>query len=358
VDNVTHTLFALTLARTPLARASRGATAVLVLSSNAPDIDIVMAARGGLASYLQWHRGPTHGALGVLGLGLLTAAIVRLGYRLISSTRDRPPSFVAMIVTAMIGVSFHILMDLATPYGTRLLSPFDWRWFTTDWLPITDVYLLAVLIAALLFGRGLPDARWRNAAVALALAAAIYGVRGAAHYEAMTLAPRVFGPTLPPPCNAQPTATIVSAWPRATEAALFAPGHSRCVVEIAAIPTYLSPFRWRIIAQLSNAYELRDVDLLDGRLRTTSSRRNVRYPNVWTAAVDKAATTRTARVFLGFSRFPAARAFLDPSGVATVQWDDMRFVEGPITEGQPRLGSFSETVRIGGDGQIEERLGP
>jgi membrane-bound metal-dependent hydrolase YbcI (DUF457 family) len=351
-------LFALTLARTPLARAGRGATAALVLSSNAPDIDIVMAARGGFASYLQWHRGPTHGALGVLGLGLLTAAIVRLGYGFISSTRDRSASFGALIVIAMIGVSFHIFMDLATPYGTRLLSPFDWRWFTTDWLPITDVYLLAVLIAGLLFGRGLPGARRRNAAIALALSAAIYGVRGAAHYEATALAPRLFGLSLPPPCHSQPPAAIISAWPRQAEIAVIAPGRSRCLVELAAIPTYLSPFRWRIIAQLSNAYELRDLDIFDAGPPTMSSRRTVRYPNVWTAAVDKAATTRTARVFLGFSRFPAARAFLDPNGIATVEWDDMRFVEGPITEGQPRVGSFSETVRIGGDGQIEERLGP
>src|SRR4051794_20065708 len=50
MDNVTHTLFALTLARTPLGRAGRGTTAALVLASNAPDIDIV-ATIGGAASY-------------------------------------------------------------------------------------------------------------------------------------------------------------------------------------------------------------------------------------------------------------------------------------------------------------------
>ena len=49
MDNVTHTLFALTLARTPLGR-GRGTTAALVLASNAPDVDIV-AALGGGAQY-------------------------------------------------------------------------------------------------------------------------------------------------------------------------------------------------------------------------------------------------------------------------------------------------------------------
>ena len=60
LDNLTHTLFAATLARTPLARAGRGTTAALMLASNAPDIDIVATA-GGAVKYLEWHRGPTHG---------------------------------------------------------------------------------------------------------------------------------------------------------------------------------------------------------------------------------------------------------------------------------------------------------
>src|ERR1700681_3753102 len=75
MDNVTHTLFALTLARTPLGRGGRGTTAALVFASNAPDIDIVTAL-GGSAHYLEWHPGPPQGPLGVVGLGLITAALV------------------------------------------------------------------------------------------------------------------------------------------------------------------------------------------------------------------------------------------------------------------------------------------
>jgi len=43
MDNLTHTLFGLTLARTPLGRAGRGTTAALILASSAPDIDIIAA---------------------------------------------------------------------------------------------------------------------------------------------------------------------------------------------------------------------------------------------------------------------------------------------------------------------------
>src|SRR5438067_2879918 len=88
MDNLTHTLFGLTLARTPLGRAGRGTTAALVLASNAPDIDIVTTA-GGVLGYLRWHRGPTHGPLGVVGLGLVTAGLVWVGRRFLDRRRAR-----------------------------------------------------------------------------------------------------------------------------------------------------------------------------------------------------------------------------------------------------------------------------
>src|SRR6266851_5593395 len=85
MDNVTHTLFAATLARTPLSRAGRGTTAALILASNAPDIDIIATA-GGAVNYLTWHRGPTHGPL---GLGVVTAGLVWTGQRIYDQRRAR-----------------------------------------------------------------------------------------------------------------------------------------------------------------------------------------------------------------------------------------------------------------------------
>src|SRR5213593_1802292 len=81
MDNLTHSLFALTLARTPLARAGRGTTAALLVASNAPDVDFIALARGP-ATYLKWHRGPTHGPLGIVALGVLSALAVWFGRRL------------------------------------------------------------------------------------------------------------------------------------------------------------------------------------------------------------------------------------------------------------------------------------
>jgi hypothetical protein len=132
------------------------------------------------------------------------------------------------------------------------------------------------------------------------------------------------------------------------------------------MPSFTSPFRWRIIAQLSNAYEIHDIDLLDSRFREPGSdsevlwRLTLRYPNVWTPAVQKAATTHIGQVFLGFSRFPAARSAVDANGVTTVRWTDVRFAGGLVALDQPapRSGLFTATVRIGPDGTVlEEFLG-
>src|SRR5689334_1782510 len=229
----------MTLARTPLGRAGRGTTAALVIASNAPDVDI-LTSLGGAGSYLHWHRGPTHGPLGVLVLGLATAAGVAVWTRRSRSGHDAP--FGILFPIAALGVLFHILMDLPTSYGTRLLSPFDWHWFAVDWMPIVDLYLLIALAAGLVFGRGSPDARRRNAAIVLAVMAANYGVRAVAHHQALALAPRLFGPTLPQPCpGLAPGTAVVDSWPRSS------PGVEptalparRCLVEMAAMPTFFS----------------------------------------------------------------------------------------------------------------------
>ena len=127
MDNLTHSLFALTLARTPLGRAGRGTTAALLLASNAPDIDIVTTA-GGALNYLRWHRGPTHGPLGIMGLGVAAAGIVWTGRRILDSRRSAAEataaaniapdaSFGILVAVSLMCVIFHVLMDLPTSYG-------------------------------------------------------------------------------------------------------------------------------------------------------------------------------------------------------------------------------------------------
>jgi hypothetical protein len=315
----------------------------------------------------------THGPLGIVGLGVISAAMVWFGRRFydqrwpprpaVSSEPDA--SFPMLVAVSIVGVLLHVLMDVPTTYGTRVLSPFDWHWFAVDWMPIIDVYLLMALVIGLL-GRSTPSQRRAKAAFVLLLMATNYGVRGAAHHQALEVAPRLFGPTLPLPCDALPASTpLIESWPRATAPSDPPPG-KRCLVEIVAMPSFTSPFTWRIIAQMSNAYEIHEINLLDQRFRDPEPgsdapwRLTLRYPNVWTPVVAKAATTRLGQVFLGFSRFPAARSAVDVNGATTVRWTDMRFAGGPLALDQPapRALPFTATVRTSPDGRVlEEKLG-
>jgi hypothetical protein len=270
-----------------------------------------------------------------------------------------------LVAVALVGIVFHVLMDLPTSYGTRPLSPFTWRWYAFDWMPIIDVYLLIALSSGLFLGRLSQAARRRNAMIVLTFVAAIYGVRAYMHREALDLAPRLFGPTLPPRCDAPPdTDPVLESWPKPVPTP---PANGRrCLVEIAAIPTFMSPFDWRIVAQMSNAYEIHDVNLLDGRFREPEHdsdafwRQTLRYPNVWTPEVARGATTRAGQVFLGFSRFPAARTAHDPAGASTVRFTDMRFVGGAAVVDQPvrRVQPFTVTIRFDAAGNLlSEKLG-
>lgn len=361
MDNITHTLVGITLGRTPLGRAGRGTTAALVLASNLPDVDIVTAARGATA-YIHWHRGPTHGPIGILGLGVLSAGLVWLWDRYDRRRRpDQPPlaPFATLALVGIVGVLFHVLMDLPTSYGTRLLSPFDWHWYSLDWMPIIDVYLLVALGAGLFFGRHSAAAKRRNAAIVLLLMAVNYGIRGVSHARALAAAPALFGPTLPDRCPGATDQPWLERWPRPPVDAVSS--GRRCLVELAAMPSFASPFSWRIVVRMSNAYELTDADLLALRGGAAPWRVNRRYPNIWTPAAFQAAKTDGGQVLLGFSRFAAVRAFEGRDGTTTVRFTDMRFAGGRISPNQSssRPDPFTLVVRIDRDGRvISEALTP
>jgi hypothetical protein len=155
-------------------------------------------------------------------------------------------------------------------------------------------------------------------------------------------------------------------WPPAVAPNPAAPG-KRCLVDMAALPSFISPFRWTIIAHLSNAYELHEIDLLDARLRRSVPateqfwRLSIRYPNVWTPAAMTAAERPLAQRFLGFSRYPSARTIVDEkTGATTVRWVDIRFASAtPVIRAAGRGNLFTATVRLARDGQIvDEHLGP
>ncbi len=372
MDNITHSLFGLTLARTPLSRAGRGTTAALFLASNVPDIDIVATAFGGAARYLEVHRGPTHGPLGLAGLSFVVAGLVWLGTRRRADASGPPgASLAALWLASAIGIFFHVLMDLPTSYGTRPLSPFSWTWYGLDWLPIVDLYLLGILgVGAWLGHRAQrrPDAPRRlarNAAVTLAAVAAFYALRAGSHYLAIARAPDAFALRQPPWCAQSVRPALgVDWWPRFPGTSPRDVAAQDCLIEIAAMPDFLSPFRWRLLSHESLGYQVRDIDLATGygldRDDPAARARSVVVPSQWTPAVMSALRAPNVRVFMDFSRFPSPSSSLHDDGTYTVMFSDMRFTGGLPSDARTfRRGLFGATAVVGRDYElIRDSLGP
>jgi membrane-bound metal-dependent hydrolase YbcI (DUF457 family) len=362
MDNLTHSLVALTLAQTPLRRAGRGATLVLLLSSNAPDVEIVTTVAGGTASYLMGHRGVTHGPLGVLGLAAAAAVLVRLVQGRRRDT-DRA-SLRALFGVALVGCLCHILMDLPTSYGTRLLSPFIGTWYAADWLPIIDAYLLAILAAGLVAARLKPAARGRVVATTLLLTVGYYALRGTLHHQALVRA-----------AGDVPAAVVgLHAWADRPESKLpsdrvcaagwtaarvpTAERASACPVDAAALPTFASPFRWRLIREYSTGYAISEIDL--ARSPEAAVLASGWRPSEASAWVRAASAARSAQILLSFSRFPAARVVERRPDRVDVRIEEVRFLaSADPTRDDARAGSlFTLLVRLGPTGRtLEEHFG-
>ena len=360
MDNLTHTLFGLTLANAGLRRAGQGTTAALVIASNIPDVEIVRAFTGGRVAYLEAHRGATHGPAALL-LAAATAAAVWLAHRRGERAAERA-SFVSLLAVASIGVLGHVALDFPTSYGTRVLSPFSANWWGVDWMPIVDAFLLLVLAGGLIAarlaaGHGAVELqhrmRARIAVVVLLLAALDYAGRATLHAKAISRALEL-EQALPggQALNARPP-TVFRYLGGAAPAAL-----------PAALPTGISPFRWRVIVRARGGYAVAEVNLRDTdpgwRNRAASSA--LWFPNDSGPFVERAASARLGQVFLNFSRFPAAEIVTHANGDLTVHWYDLRFAQSRVPVGNDHrrhTSPFGAWVRLTRAGSVvAQGLGP
>src|SRR5260370_35259278 len=103
------------MSRAGLDRWHPRAALVLMLSANAPDLDVVSAS-GGALNYLQYHRWLTHAVAMLPFMALLTALLVCAISR---SFRFFKQAF----CLSLAGVCGHLLLDLPNAYGIRLLLP-------------------------------------------------------------------------------------------------------------------------------------------------------------------------------------------------------------------------------------------
>ena len=140
MDNATHTLTGLFLSRAGLNRLTPHATAILMISANLPDADIVSLA-GGPVAYLHWHRHLTHSLVAAPFLALFCVFAVRL--------IRGPLPWMAAFAVALAGVASHLVLDLTNIYGVRLLLPFSSEWLHWDLTPVIDLAIWGVFLVCL-----------------------------------------------------------------------------------------------------------------------------------------------------------------------------------------------------------------
>jgi len=123
MDNLTHSLVGLTVAKAGLEKLSPGATTICILAANAPDIDLVVLIVRGRWAFLQHHRGITHSLVGATLLAFALPLLFYFGDRIIAQLRKREPRtrFKGLLLASILATATHPFLDWTNNYGMRFL---------------------------------------------------------------------------------------------------------------------------------------------------------------------------------------------------------------------------------------------
>ena len=116
MDNLTHTLTGLMLARAGLSRLTPRGMWVAVIAANIPDIDFVSMV-GGTETYFRYHRWITHAIVSAPLMACIAVLIVA------AISRQRLPWLRAWLV-AMAAVASHLLLALRIRTASDCSCPF------------------------------------------------------------------------------------------------------------------------------------------------------------------------------------------------------------------------------------------
>lgn len=229
MDNLTHTLAGALIGaalapRAPDARSLslRGRMLLGALVVNLPDLDYLAAPFLAPLEYLEVHRGITHSLLMLPVWTLLLAAFAH------GLTRRRH-RFAELALVAGAALASHILLDLVTAYGTRILAPFDDAAFTLALMFIIDLPFTLLLAVGLAFA-------WRResvraAGVTLSLALGWMVLQAVFQSQAAALA-----------------AEEAARWDAAAQSTV--------------LPQPLSPANWKLVVVKGEEYRIAHVNLL------------------------------------------------------------------------------------------------
>jgi inner membrane protein len=289
MDSLTHGLLGAAIAAIPLPRrlvmedgspvAQRAAIVAAVLAAELPDLDYLLPAADPVLHTLRAHRGLTHALIAAPAIALAAALLTKLIFR-----RARlSPLFARGLIAVPLA---HLLPDLWTGWGTRLLLPFSEQRFALDWTMVVDPLFTLPLFAAAcwaLFRR----ASFRRSMAIGAAVSAVYLVFRIASAHLLTSSVR----------QAYPTAT-----------------------GIRVFPAPLATTRWRYVVELDGLYAAGSVGLggtPDEEARVAS------FPTG--PLPERLASIPTVREALNWARFPVVRSSLTSDSAHRIEIADLRY---------------------------------
>ncbi len=297
MDNLTHSLTGVLAGRmlpddpadpsgkgTPVHRPKTGRAIfwALLISANLPDIDVVANLFADPLSALHYHRSFTHSLVAVPLMAFLSAFAVYL-----FSIRG---SFVRLWIASMVGVLFHVFLDLITPYGTQIFYPFSATRYSLDWMFIIDPWFTGGLSLLLVAGKIFPRGRSALGFVSLAFALLYIAAQSRLQSEALGM----FHDELRK--SGRPALTV------------------------SALPQPLSMFEWVGLATTDSGVVRQYITLYPGRDVSTQEF----FPNATDPVADKAARSGHAGEYLRFARFPTLTS-RRVGDFTTVEFRDLQF---------------------------------
>jgi inner membrane protein len=295
MDTLTHGLLGAAMAALSLPRRLeapgsvpvRAALLVSVLAAELPDLDYLLPADDAVLHTLSAHRGFSH--------SLVAVPVVALVAALLTKALFRRSAFVALYCRALLCVPLaHLLPDLWTGWGTRVLLPFSERRLALDWTMVIDPIFTAPLLAAAIWAM-LRKRLFRRAMAIGASLALLY------------IAARIS-------LSAHLKQQVALAYPRAASVHVF--------------PALLAVTRWRYVARLDGKYAVGSVSLGSAPAEAAQHRALPTGP-----LQDELRDVATVREALSWARFPIVRSQPLDSSTRRVEIADLRY----HLAGQPSL---------------------
>jgi len=311
VDPGTHVLASLVLARALFPRRPWRFLLAVVLAGTLADIDL-LSLFFGPSVYLSGRHTWSHSIAGILVIAVLCSFVgLSLKSKNVRSLKldPAPAPFAGIFLAAFLSATMHVLMDLATPTGVAVLSPFRPTRFAWDLLPATDLWILTLLVLGILLPElfrlvsseiGAKDKgpRGRDGAlIALAFVCLYVGSRLVLHGDATALldAHSYRGET-----------------PR----------------RVATIPDSLSLFTWHGIIETTSQICTPEVPVTNAAHFDPETAVCVHKPDP-SSALTAAEQTEAALNFLSATRFPKASIGVTDDGTEVVIRDMCAVVAGP-----------------------------